>query len=141
MMPYRMQFGCENINWDRVAEILRTVGMASYDSHTHKKAFENSHTVVFVFDNNRMIGLGRAISDDAYQAALYDIAVIPEYQGNGIGTAITRNILGKLTGCNCMLYSMPGRETFYQKMGMSKMKTGMALFVRAEEMRKKGFIE
>lgn len=140
-MSYRIQYDCSNIHWERVAETLTSVGMASYDPIIHKKAFENSHIVIFVFDGNRMIGFGRAISDDAYQASLYDIAVIPEYQRKGVGKLIFESILAKLMHCNIILYATPGKERFYTKLGMSKMKTGMALYTDAEAMKKKGFIE
>lgn len=140
-MSYRLQYDCSNIHWEQVAETLMSVRMASYDPMIHKKAFENSHTVIFVFDGDRMIGFGRALSDDAYQASLYDIAVIPECQGKGVGKLIFESMLAKLKHCNIILYATPGKEGFYKKLSMSKMKTGMALFTNAEAMKKKGFIE
>ena len=136
-----MQYDCSHIHWEQVAETLMTVEMASYDPAIHKRAFENSHVVIFVFDGDRMIGFGRALSDDAYQAVLYDIAVIPDYQGKGVGKFIFEHILAKLGQCNVILYASPGKEAFYSKLGMSRMKTGMALFTNAGAMKKKGFIE
>jgi len=73
--------------------------------------------------------------------AIYDVAVIPEFQKKGIGTTIIKNILYKLSQCNIMLYASPGKEEFYRTLGLRKMRTGMALFRKAEEMKKKGFTE
>ncbi len=56
-MKLRLQFDTTNISWERVAEILQTVGMAYHDSALHKTAFENSYVVVFAFDEDEMIGL------------------------------------------------------------------------------------
>jgi predicted N-acetyltransferase YhbS len=88
-----------------------------------------------------LIGFGRAISDGAYQAAIYDCAVLAEYQGEGIGTKIMQNILPRVSHCNVILYSSPGKEGFYQKHGFRKMKTGMALFSKKVSMKERGFTE
>jgi len=88
-----------------------------------------------------MVGFGRAISDGAYQAAMYDVAVVKEYQGNGLGKLIIQQLLKKLQGMNVILYASPGKEHFYTKQGFRKMKTGMAHFVNGDAMAEKGFTE
>jgi ribosomal protein S18 acetylase RimI-like enzyme len=140
-MQLKIQYNCLNIDWNYVSEMLKKVGMAYHEGEVHKKAFENSHTVVFAFDDDKLIGFGRAISDGVYQAAIYDIAVIPEYQGKKIGATIVNSILKRLPQCNFILYTSPGKEAFYEKINFKKMKTGMALFIDTEKMQLKGFIE
>lgn len=140
-MKLKIQYNCLNIDWNYVSEILKKAGMAYFEGELHKKAFENSHTVIFAFDDDKLIGFGRAISDGVYQAAIYDVAVLPEYQGKGIGKIIVDNIIKHSPGCNVILYASPGKEIFYEKLSFKKMKTGMALFQNAEIMKKKGFIE
>lgn len=130
-----------NVNWDLVPEILNEVGMGYFDAKVHKKAFENSYTVVFIYDDHELIGFGRAISDGAYQAGIYDVAVIPEYQGKGIGKMIIEHIIASIPQCNFILYAAIGKERFYESLGFKKMKTGMALFKNAELMKIKGFTE
>ena len=140
-MNLKTQYDCLNIDWNRVSEILKEVNMASFEGDVHKRCFENSHTVIFVFDNEKLIGFGRAISDGIYQAAIYDVAVLPEYQGKKIGSLIVEHILNSLPQCNFILYASPGKEAFYEKLNFRKMKTGMALFRYPEMMQKKGFTE
>lgn len=140
-MDIEIRSGCSGVDWQVVAETLKRVGMAHHDPGVHRKAFENSHTTVFAYSGDRLTGFGRAISDGAYQAALYDVAVVPEFQRKGIGTAIIQNILARLPACNIILYASPGKEDFYRALGFRRMKTGMALFGKAEEMREKGFTE
>lgn len=140
-MNLKFKFDCENIDWNKVSEILKTVGMAYYEGELHRKAFENSYVVVFVFDEDRLIGLGRALSDGAYQAALYDIAVLPEYQGNNIGTEIMNRILEKVQQFNVILYASPGKEIFYKKLKFRMLKTGMALFTNPVKMKEREIIE
>ncbi len=140
-MNLKIQLNTTNIDWDLVVDILQKAGMANRTAEIHQRAFNNSHTVVFVFDADNLVGFGRAISDGEYQAAIYDIAVLPSYQGRGIGKTIVRAIVGNIPNCNFILYASPGKEVFYEKEGFKMMKTGMALFVDAEKMKDKGFTE
>ena len=96
---------------------------------------------MFVFDGDRLIGFGRALTDGGRQAAIYDIAVEPAWQGQGVGDMIMCNILARIEGCNVLLYANPGRESFYQRFGFRVMKTAMARFADAAEMERRGFIE
>ncbi len=132
---------CTGVDWKAVSDTLKRVGMAYYEPDAHRRAFEASHTTVFVYHADRLIGFGRAISDGVYQAAVYDCAVLPEFQGKGIGTTIMQKILPRISHCNVILYASPGKEGFYQKHGFRKMITGMAHFKNGVAMRKRGFTE
>ena len=132
---------CNGVDLKSVSETLKSVGMGYHDPDVHRRAFEASHTTVFVYNAGTLIGFGRAISDGAYQAAIYNCAVIPEFQGKGIGKTIMQNILRRVSQCNIILYASPGKEGFYQKHGFRKMKTGMALFKKGAAMRDGGFTD
>lgn len=140
-MDIEIRLDCSNVDWETVSNILKDVEMGYYEPDLHRKAFNNSYVTVFVYHDNRMIGFGRAISDGAYQSAIYDCAVVPEFQGRGIGKIIIENILSRISNCNVILYASPGKEGFYQKHEFRKMKTGMARFIKSESMRERGFIE
>ncbi len=140
-MQYSVQNHCTGIDWQNVYHVLQEAGLASHSLELTQKAFENSFRVVFVFDQNQLIGVGRAISDGAYEAAVYDIAVLPPYQGKQVGKLIIHEIQRGLPDINIILYARPGVEPFYKKLGYSKMLTGMAKFHREERMRERGFIE
>jgi len=148
-MDMDLRFDCIGVDWQLVSDTLKRVGMAYHKPDKQRKAFENSYAVVFVYQGGKqggghsgqMIGFGRAISDGAYQAAIYDVAVIPEYQRQGVGTEIMKQILVRLSSCNVILYAAPGKEGFYRTLGLRKMKTAMALFRRAEIMQEKGFTD
>ncbi|MBK8244344.1 MAG: GNAT family N-acetyltransferase [Saprospiraceae bacterium] len=140
-MNLRFQYNTDNINWEEVSKILQKVGMAFHAGEKHKRAFNNSHTVVFVFENDHLIGFGRAISDGEYQAAIYDVAIIPEYQRMGIGKTIIQKMIDNTPGCNYILYAAPGKERFYEKIDFRKMKTAMALFINKDRMQQNGFTD
>ncbi|SHG10914.1 GNAT family N-acetyltransferase [Dysgonomonas macrotermitis] len=131
----------DDIDWKEVPRLLELVGMGFTDAEKHRISFENSFAAVFVFDTEKMIGLGRLISDGIRQSALYDIAVDPEYQGYGVGRRIVELLINKTPGCNFILYASPGKEDFYRKLNFRKMKTGMALFADPHRMSDGGFIE
>jgi len=140
-MEVSVKQDCCGVDWKTVSETLKCVGMAYHEPEVHRKAFEASHTTVFVYHVDRLIGFGRAISDGVYQAAIYDCAILPEFQRNGIGTTIMNHILSRLSRCNIILYASPGKEGFYQKFGFRKMKTGMVHFKKSEKMKERGFTD
>lgn len=140
-MQYRIQRNVEPIDWQAVCGVLQEAGLATHPVELTRKAFENSYCVVFIFDNDLLIGVGRAISDGVYQAAIYDIAVLPTYQGKKVGRLIIDEIHKALPEFNSILYASPGKEPFYKKLGYSRMLTGMAKFNNENIMREKGFIE
>ncbi len=140
-MNLRFQTNCDEIDWELIPEILKTVGMSYHSAEVHRKTFSVSESVVFVFNDHQLIGFGRAISDGYIQAAIYDVAVLPNYQRDGIGRQIIGKIVDSLPGCNFILYAAPGKEPFYQKLGFRRMKTAMALFIKQEIMTTRGFTE
>ena len=140
-MTVELKFDCAGVDWTFVSATLRRVGMASRPPELLQRAFAASAVVVFAYVDGRPVGFGRAISDGAYQAAVYEMAVVPEFQKQGIGAKIMRAILDRLPGCNVILYASPGKEDFYRKLGLRKMKTGMARFQNPAAMAKIGFTE
>ena len=135
-MGLKIDTDCAGVDWQLISESLEKVGMAFHAPEVHQKAFEASHTTVFIYEESQLIGFGRAISDGQYQGAIYDVAVLPEAQGKGIGKLIIKKILDRLSNCNIILYATPGKEGFYQKLGFRMMKTGMAIFTTSQAMEK-----
>ena len=140
-MNVELTFDCAGVDWSFVSDTLKCVGMASRPPELLQKAFAASAVVVFAYADGQPVGFGRAISDGAYQAAVYDMAVVPEFQRQGIGARIMRAILDRLPGCNVILYASLGKEDFYRKLGLRKMKTGMARFQFPDAMAKIGFTD
>jgi ribosomal protein S18 acetylase RimI-like enzyme len=140
-MELDVRMDCAGVDWKTVSETLKYVGMAYHRPDVHRRAFEASHTTVFVYHADQLLGFGRAISDGEYQAAIYDVAVLPESQGQGIGNLIMQTILDHISAYNITLYASPGKEEFYRRLGFRGLKTGMAKFTDALIMTEKGFTE
>ncbi|WP_459480737.1 GNAT family N-acetyltransferase [Clostridium saccharoperbutylacetonicum] len=141
-MGYKIQKTTENINWLKVSELLSYFGLSDLDAETQQKVFERSYAVVFLFDDEELIGFGRAISDGICQAAIYNIALDERYQGKGLGEKIIDELIEQVKQCNIILYTHPKTIEFYEKLGFSKMKTGMAMYNKdhLEELKNMGFI-
>jgi ribosomal protein S18 acetylase RimI-like enzyme len=135
-MGLRVVTDCSGVDWKVVADSLKEVGMAYHEPDVHKRAFENSHATVFIYEKSQLIGFGRVISDGEYQGAIYDVAVLPEVQGKGVGKIIIQTILDRLPHCNIILYATPGMEGFYKRLGFGLMKTGMVKFTTLQAMEK-----
>lgn len=122
----RLSDDCSSIDWFAAVEVFRRAPLGSREPDKLKRAFENSFTAVFAFDGESLVGLGRAICDGEYQAAIYDVVVLPEYQGRSVGKMIMDKIMSSLPVKNIILYAVPGKEGFYKKSGFHLMKTAMA---------------
>tara|TARA_Y100001968_G_C19280279_1_gene678867 strand:+ start:302 stop:787 length:486 start_codon:yes stop_codon:yes gene_type:complete len=58
-----------------------------------KKMLSNSASVVTLWNDNQLIGFGRATSDSIYRAVLWDIVVNKSFQGEGYGKLIIEELL------------------------------------------------
>ncbi|MED3972838.1 GNAT family N-acetyltransferase [Priestia megaterium] len=121
----------ENVEWSRMKEIYRSVGWKNHDEEKVKKVFQSSNVVAVAYDENKIVGFGRALSDGVFNAAIYDVVVDKHYQNQGIGQQIIENLLAQLNDISCVhLVSTAGNEEFYRKAGFRKMKTGMARYLK-----------
>ncbi len=129
-MKISFSHSIENVEWSRMKEIYRSVGWKNHDEEKIKKIFQTSSVVAIAYDENKITGFGRALSDGVFNAAIYDVVIDKDYQNKGIGQQITENLLAQLKDISCVhLVSTSGNEEFYKKAGFRKMKTGMARYL------------
>ncbi|MFH1700219.1 MAG: GNAT family N-acetyltransferase [Candidatus Zixiibacteriota bacterium] len=85
----------ENISKDEILRLYNSVNWTTYtkDPENLIKAIINSNFVVVCTDNNKLIGLGRSLSDDSAIHYLQDILVDPEFQHRGIGRELLNRCL------------------------------------------------
>ena len=53
-----------------------------------KNCLANSHAIVSLWSNNKILGFGRALSDGTYRSVLWDIVIDQNHQGKGYGKLI-----------------------------------------------------
>ena len=125
----RWIFDQESINWDELSNLYRIAPLGAKNPEDLKIAFSNSRYKCFVFDNEKLIGVGRALADGVDCSYLCDVAVHPDYQGIGLGKEIINKLKEFSAGHKkVILYANPGKEGFYQKLGFRRMRTAMAIF-------------
>lgn len=116
---------CEKVGWPK-RDFART-----------KRALENSFLVSTMFvedidmsDNmsdsdskrkkRKLIACARATSDHAFNACLWDVLVLPDYQGNGLGKALVSysiKTLLKRDVANVTLFADKDVVEFYERLG------------------------
>jgi len=94
---------------------------------TAKTAFDNSSYVVTAWENESLVGVGRAISDGLFYTAVFDVLVHPEYQRRGIGTKIMREILTYFAGTSFLLTTTENTDKFYERFGFRKTPNAMVI--------------
>ncbi|MCP4178887.1 MAG: GNAT family N-acetyltransferase [bacterium] len=123
------------INWDELVELYRIAPLEEKNLEDLKLSFSNSMFKCFAFDNNKVVGVGRALADGRDCSYICDIAIHPEYQGIGLGKKIIQYLIDQSQGHKkIILYSNPGKEGFYSKLGFKKMNTAMAIFQNEDAM-------
>jgi predicted N-acetyltransferase YhbS len=84
----------------------------------------NADVIVTARDNNRLVGVSRAITDFAYCCYLSDLAVDLNYQHQGIGKRLiyeTQRAAGERA--MLILIAAPAAEGYYPKIGMQQVKS------------------
>lgn len=140
-MAIKFIYETDNINWDAAAEIFLKAYGREKDAKKMMMAFNNSMFKCFLFDDQALIGFGRALADGVFAAYIADIALDPAYQGKGYGKAIVKELMHMTKDHKkVILYANPGKEEFYGKLGFKKMNTAMAIFKNEAEMIEDGVI-
>lgn len=120
--------------------LRKKVGWGIYDIEVINNSIKNSLYCITVYDNNKIIGMGRVIGDNGLCFYIQDIIVIPKYQkqkvGSNIMTKIMNYIKGKASNNSIIgLMSAYNKEKFYEKYGFTirhndKLGSGMTLFFK-----------
>jgi len=63
-------------------------GLSGYGRDAAEIGLKNSLYSVMVFDGDEPVGMGRLIGDGGCFVQVTDIAVLPDYQGKGLGNKI-----------------------------------------------------
>ena len=129
------------VDWAEAAELVERAPLGRRDPQALRRAFEASAHVCFVYEGKRLLGLGRALSAGVWQGGIYDICVLPEAQGTGVGNLVVSSLLARMEGLTVILFASPGKEPFYEKLGFRRMRTGMGRFACYEQRREQGYVD
>jgi GNAT superfamily N-acetyltransferase len=85
-----------------------------------QEAIRHSWFLVTAYDQNRLVGTGRVISDGVFHALIVDVIVKPAYQRRSLGTAIMRRLLERCRAArirDVQLFCARGKISFYSRLG------------------------
>jgi predicted N-acetyltransferase YhbS len=91
--------------------------------------YQGSNLVVTAWDQDKLVGVSRSITDWAWSCYLADLAVSPGYKKSGIGkklVALTKEKLGEEV--MILLLSVPSAMEYYPKIGFTKEDRAFAIF-------------
>jgi len=131
MVTYKT--GPDAIDWNSLVQLYdETDGVIGLGRARNleriKEAFLNSYRVVTAWDQDRIVGAGRMISDGVCYGWIHDMAVLPDLQKQRIGGGIMEALLDGNGHLLIGLTSSFDAVGFYQKLGFKKHKTAHAKY-------------
>jgi ribosomal protein S18 acetylase RimI-like enzyme len=134
MIHHDWKYSQEDIDWQELSDLYRVAPLGVKPPEDLIKAFSNSMFKCFVFESGKLVGVGRALADGIDCSYICDVAVLPSYQGSKIGKSIVTKLVElSKDHKKIILYSYPGKESFYKKLGFKRMSTAMAIFENQEQ--------
>jgi ribosomal protein S18 acetylase RimI-like enzyme len=77
--------------------------------------FINSTFVISAWDEQKLVGVIRVLSDKIIRSVIYDFAVLPEYQDLGIGSTLLRKCLQKYPDTAWVVETTENNISYYKK--------------------------
>mgnify|MGYP001453633736 CR=1 FL=1 len=94
------------------------------------KALKNSDELVLAYLDNRIVGLGNAISDGYLVVYYPHLIVHPDFQGQGIGSLILQHLKSLYSGFHQQMLTADGKAIdFYEKNGFKKASSTQSMWI------------
>mgnify|MGYP002597501337 FL=1 len=109
-----------------ILPLYASVGWTAYTDQpeTLHRGFENSLLTLAAYEENRLIGILRAVGDGQTIVFVQDLLILPEYQRRGVGTALLRELLARYPQVRQIELNAddsPSLLAFYRKTGFVPM--------------------
>lgn len=115
---------------EQIVDVYNSSGInrPTTDKERIGKMYANSDLVLTAWDNAKLVGISRSLTDYCYCCYLSDLAVRKEYQKSGIGKKLielTKVEIGEQT--SLILLSAITAIDYYPKVGMQKIDNGFII--------------
>ena len=107
--------------------LYRSVGWDAPGLDQIEKALEGSLATFCACDGDMPVGMARLMGDGGMSFYIKDFAVLPDYQGQGVGRALMNAMESWIEkqlkpgwAVSLELISSKGRESFYAKLGFEQ---------------------
>ena len=130
-MQYTVEIG-NKIHTSDIDAFYPSLGFELYTEQEWVKVQEKSSFIVQVLDKGKTIGWGRCVDDGTF-CMIYDVAVHPDYQKQGVGTTIMDEIKKYVAQNDFLSVSLfynpnnPSVKEFYKKCGFYELTNAMRL--------------
>ena len=109
---------------DEIQRLYSQVGWTVYteDLKALEQGFKNSLLVLASFENDELLGIIRVVGDGFTVILVQDILVFPQYQRQGIGTALLKAVLDRYSHVRqiqLVTDNTPQTVAFYKSLGFS----------------------
>lgn len=112
---------------DELIALYEAVGWSAYTKAPERlaAAVAGSSYVVTARRAGRLIGLARAVSDDATVCYLQDVLVHPDEHRGGVGRSLVRAVLDRYRAVRqkvLLTDDEPGQRAFYESLGYAEIR-------------------
>ena len=95
--------------------------------HELERMCNQSWYAIYAFDEKKLVGMGRVISDGVVTGIICGVGVLPNYQSKGIGKEMLNRIIQhcEQNGVIPQLMCVENLESYYEFFGFKKFSIGM----------------
>jgi GNAT superfamily N-acetyltransferase len=118
----------DGVHWADLTALFVAVGWGERDPVRNEHAFRKASFVRFAWQGEKLIACGRTTDDGEFCGVICDLVVHPEFQGNGIGSRILRELRDEMVAKDFVFISLtsnPGKDEFYLKHQWKRQKSAM----------------
>ena len=113
----------QTYNEQEIIDLYQSVGWTNYTSCPEmlEEAYKNSLCILGAFEKEKLVGVVRVVGDGISIVFVQDILVLPEYQRQGVGSALMRAILKKYASVyqvELLTDSTEKSKAFYSSVGL-----------------------
>jgi ribosomal protein S18 acetylase RimI-like enzyme len=108
----------KKIDVNRFLELVQQVWAGEYHEEWTKEALDKTINIT-AWDEEKIIGCIRILTDGYYFGTITEILVIPNYRGKGIGTRLME-LAWEASPTSLFFGSQQGNEIFFDKAGYEK---------------------
>jgi len=92
------------------------------------RPFIDSTLVISAWEDERLVGTVRVLSDKFIRSVIYDLVIDPEYQGKGIGAELVKRCIAHYPNSEWLVGCLKNVASFYEKIGF-KVDTNCEVFL------------
>ena len=126
LQEIQIREGLDDLTPARIATLYRRAPLLrpTSDRAAIERMFESSSLVLSAWQDDRLVGLARVLTDGVLFSFLCDLAVEPDVQGSGIGKKLIDEVLARCKGTELTLRDSDMSSGFYQRLGFRRIENG-----------------